>query len=126
MIKAIKSAISSGHGTALLYTASLSFIFADLVPTPADAWYFNFQQKNKAKLQEGIITPRQYWVRDAESYYFGNIVWWSLVLGAMVLTKGDYSKKAKIGLGIVAGGMVLGVLSKNIKKDEELMKKLSK
>lgn len=126
MIKSISSAVKSGHGNAILYAGAIGLLLSDVIPTPADGLYFRLQQKNKAKLEQGEITPKQYWVRDAVYYYGLNPLWWSLVLGAMVLTKGDYSKKAKIGLGIVAGGMVLGVLSKNIKKDEELMKKLSK
>jgi len=118
----IVNAIKSGHGTALLYTAGISFILADAIPTPADAFYFNLEQKNKAKLESGEITPKQYWTREATSYYLSNIVWWSLVLGAMVYTKGDYTQKAKVGLGILATGVVVAVIHKNIKKDEELLK----
>jgi hypothetical protein len=123
MQKAIANAIKGGHGTAMLYVAGISFILADAIPTPADAYYFNFQQKNKQKLEEGKIVPKQYWTREATAYYLSNIVWWSLVLGAMVYTKGDYTQKAKVGLGIIAGGVVLSVIHKNIKKDEELLRK---
>ena len=123
MQKAIANAIKGGHGTAMLYVAGISFILADAIPTPADAYYFNFQQKNKQKLEEGKIVPNQYWTREATAYYLSNIVWWSLVLGAMVYTKGDYTQKAKVGLGIIAGGVVLSVIHKNIKKDEELLRK---
>jgi hypothetical protein len=126
MIKSIKSAVSSGHGNAILYAGAIGLLLSDVIPTPADGLYFRLQQKNKAKLQTGEITPKEYWVRDAVFYYGLNPLWWGLVLGAMVYSKGDYTKKAKIGLGIIAGGMVLGVLHKNIKKDEELMKKISK
>ena len=121
MIKSIKSAVSSGHGNAILYAGAIGLILSDIIPTPADGLYFRLQQKNKAKLHTNEITPKQYWTRDALFYYGLNPIWWSLVLGAMVLTKGDYSKKAKIGLGLVASGMVLAVLHKNIKKDEELL-----
>ena len=123
MQKAIANAIKGGLGTAMLYVAGISFILADAIPTPADAYYFNFQQKNKQKLEEGKIVPKQYWTREATAYYLSNIVWWSLVLGAMVYTKGDYTQKAKVGLGIIAGGVVLSVIHKNIKKDEELLRK---
>jgi len=122
MTNEIKSAISSGHGTALLYTAGISFILADTIPTPADAFYFRYQQKNKAKLESGEITPKQYWTREASSYYLSNILWWSLVLGTLYLTKGDYTQKAKVGLGLIATGVVIAVIHKNIKKDEELLK----
>lgn len=125
MIKSIKSAIGSGHGNAVLYAGAIGLLLSDVIPTPADAIYFRLQQKNKAKLQTNEITPKQYWVRDAISYYALNPLWWSLVLGAMIYTKGDYNKKAKIGIGIIASGVVLSVLHKNIKKDEELMKKIN-
>jgi hypothetical protein len=53
-------------------------------------------------------------------YYYGlNPIWWSLVLGALVLTKGTYTSKLKVGLTIVGAGAVIGVLNKNIKKDIE-------
>lgn len=119
----IANAIKGGHGTAMLYVAGISFILADAIPTPADAFYFNYQQKNKQRLEEGKITPKQYWTKEATAYYLSNIVWWSLVLGGMYATKGDYTQKAKVGLGLVAAGVVISVLHKNIKKDEALQKK---
>jgi len=123
MIKSITSAVNSGHGNALLYVAGISFILSDITPTPADAVYFRFQQKNKAKLEAKELTPKQYWTRDAVMYYGLNPLWWSLVFGAVYLTKGDYNQKLKVGFGLLATGVVVGVLNKNIKKDESLIKK---
>lgn len=123
MVNSIKSAVSSGHGNAILYAGAIGLLLSDIIPTPADALYFRLQQKNKAKLQANEITPKQYWTRDAVYYYGLNPLWWSIVLGAMIYTKGDYTKKAKVGIGILATGVVLSVLHKNIKKDEELMQK---
>jgi len=123
MTNTIKSAISSGHGNAILYAGALGLLLSDIIPTPADALYFNLQQKNKARLESGEITPKQYWTRDVVTYYGLNPLWWSLVLGAMIYTKGDYTQKAKVGLGILAAGAVVAVIHKNIKKDEELLKR---
>jgi hypothetical protein len=123
MIKSIKSAVSSGHGNAILYAGAIGLLLSDVIPTPADGLYFSLMQKNKAKLQANEITPKQYWTRDAVLYYSLNPLWWSIILGAMIYTKGNYTKKAKVGLGILATGVVLSVLHKNIKKDEELMQK---
>lgn len=123
MTNTIKSAISSGHGNAILYAGALGLLLSDIIPTPADALYFNLQQKNKAKLESGAITPKQYWTRDVVTYYGLNPLWWSLVLGAMIYTKGDYTQKAKVGFGILAAGAVVAVIHKNIKKDEELLKR---
>lgn len=123
MIKSIDTAIKSGHGTAVLYAGALGLLVSDILPTPADSLYFYWQQKNKEKLNEGEITPKQYWVRDVSNYYLLNPIWWSLVLGAMIVTKGDVSEKAKVGLTIVAGGALIGVIYQNIKRDESLLKK---
>lgn len=122
MIKSIKSAVGSGHGNAILYAGAIGLLLSDVIPTPADGLYFYQMQKNKAKLQANEITPKQYWTRDALLYYTLNPLWWSIVLGAMYYTKGDYTKKAKVGLGILATGVVLAVINKNIQKDEKLLK----
>jgi len=123
MIKSIKSAVSSGHGNAVLYAGAIGLLLSDVIPTPADGLYFSLMQKNKAKLEAKEITPKQYWTRDAVLYYSLNPLWWSIILGAMIYTKGDYTKKAKIGIGLIATGVVLSVLHKNIKKDEEIIRK---
>jgi hypothetical protein len=121
MKDSISSAIKGGHGNAILYATALGLLLSDVIPTPADALYFNLQQKNKAKLEAKEITPKQYWTRDAIYYYGLNPLWWSLVLGAIYFTKGDYTKKAKVGLGLLATGFVVAVIHKNIKKDEKLI-----
>ena len=122
MVDTIGGAIKSGHGNAILYAGALGLLLSDILPTPADSIYFTLQQKNKAKLNAKEITPKQYWTRDAIYYYGLNPIWWGIVLGAMYVTKGNYTTKAKIGLGIIAGGVVISVLNRNIKKDEELLK----
>lgn len=122
MVGNLKSALKGGHGNAILYAGALGLLLSDIIPTPADAVYFRLQQSNKAKLEANQITPKQYWTRDAVAYYGLNPLWWGLVLGTLYLTKGDYTDKAKVGLGLIAAGAVFGVLSKNIRKDEELLR----
>lgn len=114
----IISAIKSGHGNAVVYAGALGLLLSDIIPTPADAIYFTLQQKNKSKLEKGEITPEQYWTRDAIYYYGLNPIWWAMVLGAIYVTKGDYTNKLKIGMGVIGAGAVFGVLSKNIEKDK--------
>lgn len=126
MIGSINSAIKSGHGEAVLYAGALGLLISDILPTPADSLYFYFESKNKEKLNKGDITPKQYWTRDVANYYLLNPLWWSLVLGAMVLTKGDVSDKAKVGLTIVAGGALIGVIYRNIRRDELLQQQVKK
>jgi hypothetical protein len=121
LVGSIKSAVQSGHGNAILYAGTLGLLLSDIIPTPADALYFRLQEKNKQKLEKKEITPRQYWTRDALAYYGLNPLWWSLVLGAVILTKGSVGDKAKVGLGMIGAGVVFGVLNKNIKEEEKIL-----
>lgn len=107
---------------ALLIAAGIGLIASDLIPTPADAVYFNVQQKNKEKLEKKEITPKQYWTRDALYYYSLNPLWWASVLGASFLIGKSYEQRRNILIGLIAGGLVIGVIHKNIKKDEQLYK----
>ena len=117
MKDSIKSAVQGGHGDAILYAGALGLLLSDVIPTPADSLYFSLMQKNKRKLENKEITPKQYWEREALLYYGLNPIWWSVVLGALYLTKGEDTTKMKVGLGIIAAGGVIGVLNKNIQKD---------
>ena len=56
-------------------------------------------------------------------YYGLNPLYWSIFLGALYLTKGDYTNKLKVGLGILAAGSVIAVLNKNIREEQKLIKK---
>lgn len=119
MRDSIKSAIESGHGNAVIYAGALGLLLSDIIPTPADGVHFYLMRKLEEKYRKGEITPRQYWLRQAASYYGLNPLWWSIVLGAMVYTKGDYTNKLKVGIGLISAGAVVGVIYNNIKKDEE-------
>ena len=105
--------------TKLLYAVGLGLFLSDLIPTPADAVYFSYMRSNKEKLNEQKITPKQYWTRDALGYYGFNAIWWLGVLGASYALGKDYYQKRNILLSIIAGGAVISVLHKNIKKDEK-------
>ena len=114
----IKAAIEGGHGNAVLYAGALGLLLSDIIPTPADGVYFWLLRREREKLVNGQITPKQFWERETLAYYGLNPLWWSIVLGAMVYTKGDYTNKLKVGLGIVSAGAVISVIYGNVKKDE--------
>jgi hypothetical protein len=119
MVETIKDAVvNKGAGEAVLYAGLLGLLVSDIVPTPADAVYFRLMEKNKQLLNKGEITPKQYWTRDAVMYYGLNPLWWLLVLGIVIKTKGGLDNKVKWGLGLVSAGVVIGVISKNIKEEE--------
>lgn len=107
----------------LLIAVGVGLILSDIIPTPADAVYFRLEQKNKAKLQSGEITPKQYWTRDALAYYGLNPIWWGAVLGVSLLTGKTFEQRRNILISLVAGGVVIGVLNQNIKRDVELAQK---
>ncbi len=109
----------SADKTHLLYAGAIGLLISDLVPTPADAFVFSWQQKNKQKLEKGEITPKQYWQKETFNYYAINPLWWTLVLGAAVYFGSDFKQKRNILLGLIAGGAVIAVIHKNIKKDED-------
>lgn len=123
MVGTIQKAVKTqGAGEAVLYAGLLGLLVSDIIPTPADAIYFRLQEKNKQKLDAGIINPKQYWTRDALMYYGLNPLWWSLVLVAVVNTKGGLDNKLKLGLGLIGAGAVFGVLAKNIQEEEKMKK----
>lgn len=126
MIGQIRHAVKQGQGEAVLYAGLIGLLVSDIVPTPADAVYFRLMEKNKLNLGQGKITPKQYWIRDAVLYYGLNPLWWAMVMGVVVLTKGTLSTKVKLSLGLIGGGAVFGVLAKNIKEDEKLMPNFQK
>ncbi len=103
----------------LIYVALFAAAIGDAIPTAADAVYFNQQYRLKKELEQGIITPEHYWTWNAVYYYMLNPLYWLLLAAIVYLIKGDYHLKVKILLTLIAGGMVIGVISKNIKKDKE-------
>ncbi len=103
----------------LFMAVAAGMILSDIIPTPADGLFFYLQQKNKEKLTKGEITPSQYWTRDAIYYYSLNPLWWGLVFGASMYFGKDFKQKRNIALSLTAGGVVLAVLYKNVKKDEK-------
>jgi hypothetical protein len=105
------------ENTKLLLATGIGLILSDIIPTPADALYFKYQQKWKAELEDGVITPKQFWTKDALAYYGLNPIWWGGVLAASLLFGQTYKQKVGIFIGLLSGGAIFGVINKNIKKD---------
>jgi hypothetical protein len=117
----INKVISDGNGNALIYTALGAAILANAIPTVADGLYFSLQQKWKQELEEGKITPEQYWTRDIGHYYTITASYYGVVLLTMLaLNKNKFSSNSKILLAILGGGLVIGVAMKNVQKDKEI------
>ncbi len=117
----INKVIKDGNGNTIIYTALIAAMLANAVPTVADGWYFSLQQKWKQELQEGKITPEQYWKRNIINYYTITAGWYGVVLLTMLaLNKNSFSNNSKIALGLLGGGLVVAVGMKNVQKDKEL------
>jgi hypothetical protein len=124
MANPISDAIKGGHGTGVLYAGLVGLALSDAIPTPADAIYFYRQQKLRERFEKGEITAKAYWVEESTGYYAYNVAWWLLLFGAVSLVKGDFRKKLELAVGLVAAGAVIGVVGRNIRRDEEIQSKL--
>lgn len=110
------------HHNQIILAAGIAAIASDLIPTPADAIFFSANKKSRDAFIKGEINEKQYWWRQIDSYYLPNAAWWTLVLLATMAVKDQ--NKLKVALALVSGGVVIGILAKNIKADKEIHLKL--
>lgn len=115
----IASIFKSEHAIAGLYLALLAGALANFIPDPTDGLNFYLDRKWRVELEEGKITPTQYWTRKVEAFYGLDSLWWLFVLGIAILVGGDIRRKAWVVGGIVGAGAVIGIVFNNIKKDKE-------
>lgn len=119
----IGNAFKSEHGIGALYIGIIAAALGEILPDPSDALYFYLDRKWRVKLEEGQITPEEYWKKKTSAYYFLDFFWWLIILLIAVLVKGDIKKKALVVGAVVGGGAVLGIIFQNIRKDEEFFAK---
>jgi Flp pilus assembly pilin Flp len=118
----INKVVKDGNGNTLIYTALIAAMLANAIPTVADGLYFSLQQKWKQQLEDGIITPEQYWSKDIGHYYTITAGYYAIVLLTMLaLNKNSFSSNSKILLGILGGGLVISVGMKNVEKDKQIL-----
>ena len=116
----VEKIVKDGGGNTLIFTALLAAITANILPVPTDALYFRAQQRDKSRLENGEITPKQYWTRDILGYYSYTALWYIFLFTILQAVGGDYKNKARILMILLSGGLVIGVAQKNISRDEEL------
>ena len=102
----------------VLFATLAGLVLSDIIPTPGDALYFYLNRKYRNEWTEGKLTSKQYWLRETLSYYTLNSSWWLLVGFATFYTPGTVQNKFKTFLALAGGGAVVGIIFKNIKKDE--------
>lgn len=118
----IEKVVKDGGGNAIIFTALLAAIVANVMPVPTDALYFRAQSADKLKLENGEITPKQYWKRDIIGYYSYTAGWYISLFVILQAVGGNYKNNARILLVLLSGGLIMGVYNKNVTKDEEIQK----
>lgn len=117
----IGKVIKEGNGNTILYAALIAAMVSNFLPTVADGWYFSLQQKWKQQLNEGEITPEQFWRRDVVNYYTITAGYYGVILLTMLaLNKNSFSSNSKLLLGLIGGGVVVSVAMKNVEKDKAI------
>lgn len=112
--------IKQGNGNTLIYTALLAGAIANCLPTPFDAVYFERVNKLTRDYENGKITARQKEWHIAGEYYFWTTLWYVALFMGVYAFGGKYKNNAKILIALIAGGMVMGAVQKNIQIDEKL------
>ena len=119
-ISDVKEAINGPHAKGVLYVGLIGLLLSDIIPTPADALYFNLERKLRDDWKVGKLTAKQYWARETAYYYGLNAIWWLLVIILATKIPGTAKKKMNVALGLIGTGAVVGVIHKNIQKDIQI------
>ncbi len=114
----ISGVAHSKHAKGALYAMLGGMILGNAMPSPSDAWYFHLQTKLRDKWKKGEITAEKYWKLNAFYYYSIPMLYWLLVGSIIVTVKGSAEKKIKLTAFLVGGGVVVGVILKQMQKDK--------
>jgi hypothetical protein len=100
--------------------ALLSGALANTIPTPFDSIYFRRVNKLQRDYDEKKISATNLEWHVAGEYYLWTSLWYVTLFTGVYAFGGKYKTNAKILLGLVAGGLVIGSVNKNIKINEEI------
>jgi hypothetical protein len=116
----IKKAINDGNGNTLLYTALISAALANTIPTPFDSIYFRRINKLNRDYEARKISAEKLEWQTAGEYYLWTSLWYVALFTGVYAFGGQYKTNAKILLALVAGGLVIGSVQKNIELNKKL------
>ena len=119
----IAKVVNEGNGNAILYTALLGAMIANAVPTPFDAIYFRNVNKLQRQFDAGEITAEKLEWNVAGQYYAWTSLWYATLFTGIYAFGGKYKTNARILLALVAGGLVIGAVQKNIQFNKEVQKR---
>lgn len=116
--KEVGGLIDSPAATGALYVGIIGMVLSDLLPTPADAIYFNHERILRNKWKKELIEPEPYWEKTASNYYLYNAAWWTAVGIVTALTPGSAKNKLMVLATLSGAGAIFAVLYNNIEKDK--------
>lgn len=119
----IKKVIDEGNGNTLLYTALIAAALANTIPTPFDSIYFRRVNMLQRQYDEDKISPESLEWHIAGEYYLWTSLWYVSLFTGVYAFGGKYKTNAKILLGLIAGGLVIGAVHKNIQINKQLKAK---
>ncbi len=122
----ISKAINSGNGNAILYTALLGAMVANAMPTPFDSIYFRNVNKLERQFDAGEISAEKLEWNVAGQYYLWTAGWYLALFTGVYAFGGKYKNNAKVLLALVAGGLVIGTVQRNIQFNKEVEKRKQK
>jgi hypothetical protein len=116
----LKKVVDDGNGNTLLYTALIAAALANTLPTPFDSIYFRRMNTLQRRYDKDEITPEKLEWHVAGEYYLWTSLWYAALFGGVYAFGGKYKTNAKILLALVAGGLVVGAVNKNIQINKKL------
>jgi len=122
----IDKVIKEGNGNTILYTALIAAAVANILPTPFDSIYFTRINKLRREYDKGLITSEKLQWHMAGEYYLWTSLWYATLFTGIYAFGGKYHNNARILLAVVAGGLVLGSVQKNIEIDKKIQAEKNK
>ena len=112
--------IKDGNGNTLIYTALLAAALANTLPTPFDSIYFRRMNKLQRDYDQDKISPERLEWHVAGEYYLWTSLWYAALFTGVYAFGGKYKTNGKILLTLIAGGLVIGAVQKNIEVNKEI------
>jgi len=122
----IKKVVDGGNGNTLLFTGLLFAAGANLIPTPMDSFFFRRVNKLERQFYNGEISAEKLEYNVAASYYIFTTLWYVGLFTGLYAFGGKYKNNARILLALVAGGLVIGAVNKNIEIDKSIQARKAK
>lgn len=116
----INKVVKDGNGNTLLYTALIAAALANALPTPFDSIYFRRMNTLQRKYDNNEISPESLEWHVAGEYYLWTTLWYGALFTGIYALGGKYQNNAKILLTLVAGGLVIGAVNKNIEINKKI------